>query len=79
MLGDPRRLNARGEGNRDNYVFTCAIFCLAKYGVYTERKSCLHLTSKFGATLEKDTFLTWFLQIILNPESEEVKIVKLDF
>lgn len=33
---------------------------------------------KIGTTSEEDIFLTWFLQMILNPENEEVKTVKLD-
>lgn len=36
-------------------------------------------SSETGTTSEEDIFLTWFLQIIFNCESEEVKTVKLDF
>jgi len=36
-------------------------------------------SSKIGTTSEEDIFLTWLRQIILNPESEEVNTVELDF
>lgn len=36
-------------------------------------------SSGTGTTSEEDIFLTCFLQIIFNCESEEVKTVKLDF
>lgn len=36
-------------------------------------------SSETGTTSEEDIFLTWFLQIIFNCESGEVKTVKLDF
>lgn len=35
--------------------------------------------SKIGSTSEEDIFLQWLLQIILNPESEEIKTVYLCF